>query len=114
MDFKTNGYQTTSSGFAINIQQSSSTIDLSTSSSQPSKTKDSAHRDFSQVSSNDSNVPWFVTKRTLHTDLGVSYVKEAIKKQAIKYHERLQWHPNKIVNPLQKEKHGRRLKTLTR
>ncbi|KAF2890549.1 hypothetical protein ILUMI_15625 [Ignelater luminosus] len=46
----------------------------------------------------------------LHADLGVPYVKEVIKKQAIKYHGKLQWHPNEIVNPLKEQPRSRRLK----
>lgn len=57
-----------------------------------------------------TGAPWFVSNRTLHADLNIPYVKEAVKQKATKYHDVLQTHPNEVIEPLKEEPNYRRLK----
>ena len=50
-----------------------------------------------------ANAPWYVTNHTLHTDLNIPYVSEVIN-------ERIDKHPNPLVETLTQPMRKRRLK----
>jgi hypothetical protein len=56
------------------------------------------------------DVPWYVSNATLHADLGVSYVQDAIHKKCNKHHTRLGTHGNPLLKTLLVREENRRLK----
>jgi hypothetical protein len=57
-----------------------------------------------------ANAPWFVTNHTLHTDLNIPYVSEVIKERIDKNLNKLESHPNPLVETLTQPTSNRRLK----
>ena len=49
-----------------------------------------------------ANAPWYVSNRQLHTDLGIPFVADEIRKFSIRYHQRLAGHANVLVAALSK------------
>jgi len=37
---------------------------------------------------------------TLHNDLGIPFIKDVLKERCTKYHDRLEAHPNTLLQPL--------------
>jgi hypothetical protein len=44
--------------------------------------------------------PWYISNRTLHTDLKIPYVKEIIHQHSIAYVNKLKNHDNPLLRPL--------------
>jgi hypothetical protein len=57
-----------------------------------------------------TNAPWYVTNRTLHTDLNIPYVSDVINERINKHLSKLQSHPNTLVETLKQPTRNRRLK----
>lgn len=56
-----------------------------------------------------ADAPWYVTNQTLHVDFNIPYVKDIIKKYAIKHQKILEMHPNESLPPLTEDPQIRRL-----
>jgi hypothetical protein len=58
------------------------------------------------------NAPWYVPNKQLHTDLGISPVREETTNISYKYKDKLTAHPNELATTLlNDEAEPRRLKT---
>ena len=57
-----------------------------------------------------TNAPWYVSNLTLHEDLKIPYVREVIFEKYVKYHRKLETHPNPLLHPLLDTGKPRRLK----
>jgi hypothetical protein len=57
-----------------------------------------------------ADAPWYVSNATLHVDLGISYVQEAIHQKCNKYHTILETHENPLLKTLLVIEENRRLK----
>jgi hypothetical protein len=55
------------------------------------------------------DAPWYVSNATLHADLGISYVHEAIHQKCNKQHTRLGTHKNLLFKKLLLREENRRL-----
>jgi hypothetical protein len=58
------------------------------------------------------NAPWFVSKHTLHTDLNIPYVSEVINEKIDKHLNKLEFHPNQLVETLTQPMRNKRLKNV--
>jgi hypothetical protein len=47
-----------------------------------------------------ANAPWFVSNHTLHTDPNIPYVSEVINERIDKHLNKLESHPNPLVETL--------------
>ena len=47
-----------------------------------------------------ANAPWYVTNRTLHTDFNITYVSDVIHGKFNTHHNKLEAHPNPLLEPL--------------
>jgi hypothetical protein len=47
-----------------------------------------------------TNIIWFVSNQTIHEDLGVPFINDVIKKQAIKHRDRIVDHSNHLIHEL--------------
>jgi hypothetical protein len=56
------------------------------------------------------DAPWYVSNATLHADLGISYVHEAIHEKCNKHHTRLGTHENPLLKTQLLGEENRRLK----
>jgi hypothetical protein len=56
------------------------------------------------------DAPWYVSNATLHADLGISYVQDAIHQKCNKHHTRLENHENPLLKTLPVREENRRLK----
>jgi hypothetical protein len=52
----------------------------------------------------------YVSNATLHADLGISYVQDAIHQKCIKHHTTLETHENSLLKKLLLREENRRLK----
>ena len=57
-----------------------------------------------------ANSPRYVTNRTLHTDCNIPYVSDVIDERINKHHNKLEAHPNPLLEPLLQTINTRRLK----
>jgi hypothetical protein len=57
-----------------------------------------------------TNAPWYVSNQTIHVDLHVLFIKNAIQEKSIKHHAKLRHYSNAILQPLLAELQRRRLK----
>jgi hypothetical protein len=57
-----------------------------------------------------ADAPRYVTNHTLHTDLNIPYVSDVIHERINKHHNKLQAHPNPLLEPLLQPVNNRRLK----
>ena len=57
-----------------------------------------------------TNAPWYVSNHTLHTDLNIPYVREVINERIDKHLNKLEYHPNPLVETLAQQTRNRRLK----
>jgi hypothetical protein len=57
-----------------------------------------------------ANAPWFVPNHTFHTDLNIPYVSEVINERVDKHLNKLESHPNPLVETLTQPMGNRRLK----
>jgi hypothetical protein len=46
------------------------------------------------------DTPWYVSNATLHTDLGISYVQDAIHQKCNNHHTALETHENPLLKKL--------------
>ena len=60
-----------------------------------------------------ANAPWYVTNHTLHTDLNIPYVSDIIHQRTNKHHNKLEAHPNPLLEPLLQPVNNRRQTMLT-
>jgi hypothetical protein len=56
------------------------------------------------------DAPWYVSNVTLHTDLGISYIREVIHQKCNKHHTRLETHENPLLKTLLLREENRQLK----
>jgi hypothetical protein len=56
------------------------------------------------------DAPWYVSKGTLHADLGISYIQDAIHQKCNKHQTRLGTHENPLLRTLLVREENRRLK----
>jgi hypothetical protein len=56
--------------------------------------------------------PWYVTNHTLHTDLNIPYVSDVINERINKHLNKLESHPNPLVETIKQPTRNRRLKRL--
>jgi hypothetical protein len=56
------------------------------------------------------DAPWYVSNATLHADLVISYVHEAIHQKCNNHHTRLETHENPLLKTLLVTEENRRLK----
>jgi hypothetical protein len=54
--------------------------------------------------------PWYVSNATLHTDLGIQSVQDAIKHKSNKHHTKTATHENPLIRELSAREDSRRLK----
>ena len=57
-----------------------------------------------------ANAPRYVTNRTLHTDFNIPYISDIIDERINKQHNKLEAHPNPLLEPLLQPINTRRLK----
>jgi hypothetical protein len=58
-----------------------------------------------------TDAPWYVTNQTLHDDLKVPFVKEVIKTNSLKHHQKIAHHPNTLIQSIiEPPSNNRRLK----
>jgi hypothetical protein len=57
-----------------------------------------------------ANAPRYVTNHTLHTDFNIPYVSDVIHERINRYHNKLEAHPNPLLDPLLQPVNTRRLK----
>jgi hypothetical protein len=56
------------------------------------------------------DAPWYVSNATLHADLGIPYVQDAIHQKCNKHDTRLVTHENPLLKTLLLREENRRLK----
>jgi hypothetical protein len=56
-----------------------------------------------------ANALWFVSNHTLHTDLNIPYVREVINERIDKHLNKIETHPNPLVEILTQPTRNRRL-----
>ena len=57
-----------------------------------------------------ADAPWYVSNSTLHNDLGIPFIKEVVHERSSTHHNRLEIHPNALLQPLLQKYNTRRLK----
>ena len=57
-----------------------------------------------------ADTPWYISNSTLHNDLGIPFINEVLHERSSKYHERLEVHPNTLLQPLLQTYNTRRLR----
>jgi hypothetical protein len=57
-----------------------------------------------------ANTPWYVPNMTLYEDLNVLLVKEVIKQRSTIYHNKIEGHVDRLIQPLLEPHNERRLK----
>jgi hypothetical protein len=57
-----------------------------------------------------ADAPWYVSNATLHTDLGISSVQDAIKQKSNRHHTKTVTHQNPLIRELSAREDSRRLK----
>jgi hypothetical protein len=57
-----------------------------------------------------SDATWYVSNATLHADLGISYVQDAVHQKCNKHHTTLETHENPLLKALLVREENRRLK----
>jgi hypothetical protein len=55
------------------------------------------------------NAPWYVSNRTIHTDLRIPYIEEVTKEHSNAHFKKLANHPNPLIKPLLHRQAHRRL-----
>jgi hypothetical protein len=56
------------------------------------------------------DAPWYVSNATLHAELGILYVQDAILQKCNSHHTRLETHENPLLKTLLVREENRRLK----
>ena len=69
-----------------------------------------AQRSQSKILTAIANTPWYVTNHTLYTNFNIPYVSEVIHERISKHHNKLEAHPNSLLQPLLQSLNTRRLK----
>jgi hypothetical protein len=57
-----------------------------------------------------TNAPRYVTNHTVHTDCNIPYVSDVIHERINKHHNKLEAHPNPLLEPPLQPVNNRRLK----
>jgi hypothetical protein len=68
------------------------------------------HRSQSKTLIATTNVPLYVTNHALHTDFNIPYVSDVIRERINKHHNKLEAHPNQLLEPPLQPVNNRRLK----
>jgi hypothetical protein len=55
------------------------------------------------------NAPWYVSNATLHADLGITYVQDAIHQKCNKHHTSIETYENPLLKTLLLGEENRRL-----
>jgi hypothetical protein len=66
-------------------------------------------RSQSKILRTTANAPWLVSIHTLHTDLNIPYVSEVINERINRHLNKLESHPNALVETLKQPMRNRRL-----
>jgi len=64
----------------------------------------------SKILRSTADAPRYVSNSTLHNDLGIPFIKDVLQERSTKHHDRLEVHPNALLQPLLESKNNRRLK----
>jgi len=56
------------------------------------------------------DAPRYVSNFTLHNDLGIPFIKDVLQERSTKHHDRLEVHPDALLQPLLEKQNNRRLK----
>jgi hypothetical protein len=57
-----------------------------------------------------TDAPWYISNSTLRNDLGIPYIEDVIQERSSKHHDRVEEHPNPLLQPLLEKQNNRRLK----
>ena len=57
------------------------------------------HRSQSKILRAITNAPRYVTNHTLHTDVNIPYVSDVVHERINKHHNKLEAHPNPLLDP---------------
>jgi hypothetical protein len=57
-----------------------------------------------------ADAPWYVSNATLHTDLGIPYIQDAIKQKSNRHHIKIVTHEDPLIRALSTRENNRRLK----
>jgi hypothetical protein len=57
-----------------------------------------------------ADAPRYVSNSTLHNDLGIPFIKDVLQERSTKHHDRLEVHPNTLLQPLLEKQNNRMLK----
>jgi hypothetical protein len=57
-----------------------------------------------------ADATWYVSNSTLHNDLDIPFIKDVLQERSTKHHDRLEVHPNALLQPLLEKENNRRLK----
>jgi len=57
-----------------------------------------------------ADAPWYISNFTLHNDLGIPFIKDVLQERSTKHHDRLEVHPNALLQPLLEKQNNQRLK----
>jgi hypothetical protein len=56
------------------------------------------------------DAPWYISKETFHSDLGISTVRDVIQQKSSRYHNKLATHKHPILKTLLRREDNRLLK----
>jgi hypothetical protein len=68
------------------------------------------YRCHSKILRSMADAPRYVSNSTLHNDLGIPFIKDVLQESSTKHHDRLEVHPNALLQPLLEKQNNRRLK----
>jgi len=57
-----------------------------------------------------ADAPRYVSNSTLHNDLGIPFIKDVLQERSTKHHDRLEIHPNALLQPFLEKQNNRSLK----
>ena len=57
-----------------------------------------------------ADAPRYVSNSTLLNDLGIPFIKDVLQERSTELHDRLEAHPNVLLQPLLEMQNNRRLK----
>jgi hypothetical protein len=57
-----------------------------------------------------ANAPRYVSSFTIHNDIGIPFIKDFQQERRTEHHDRLEVHPDKLLQPLLEKQNNRRLK----
>jgi len=57
-----------------------------------------------------ADAPRYVSNSTLHKYLGIPFIRDVLQERSTKHHDRLEIHPNALLQPLLEKENNRKLK----